>query len=144
MEKIYQTIDFTNSLSAKHAGKIFQFSFTKKQYYRYLLSRISWVRVIKTILIVTGIIGLFFLKPLFIACGFACIATDLYSLVIKKMNWYFIFVYPLGYFVVNSWFGIIYVSFVLGILNLLLRGSFYKMPSEIDIDKIVSQNLIVK
>jgi len=139
-EKIYTTIRLTNSISVPHSGKIFEFSFTKRQYYLYLLSTIAWVRVLKTILIITGIVGLFLFKPLFIGCGVVCLALDVYAFLLKKINWYFIFAYPVGYLVVMSWYGIIYASFLVGILNLLFRLSFFKMPYEVRIDKIKAQD----
>ena len=139
-EKIYTTIRLTNSISVSHSGKVFEFGFTKKQYYLYLMQTIAWVRILKTVLIITGIIGFFLFKPLFIGCGVICLVLDVYAFLVKKINWYFIFIYPVGYLAVMSLYGIIYASFLVGILNLLLRLSFFKMPYEVRIDKIQAQD----
>lgn len=139
-ETIYKRVRLTNSISLPHSGKVFEFGFTKKEYYLYLMQSVAWLRVVKTVLIIAGIIGLFLFKPLFIGCGVVCLALDVYAFLVKKINWYFIFAYPVGYLVVMSWYGIIYASFLVGILNLLFRLSFFKMPFELDFDEIKAQN----
>lgn len=131
-------IIMTNSIL--YPGKKYEFTFTKKEYYRYLLQSIAWLRVMKLVLIIAGIIGIFIFKPLFLACGIICLLIDIYGFIIKKITWYFIFAYPLGYIICWSWYGLIYVSFLLGILNLIDRRSFMKMPYEIDLKKIKAQN----
>ena len=138
--KIYKKIRLTNSISVPHSGKVFEFSFTKKQYYLYLLSSIAWARVIKTILVIAGIVGLLIFKPLFLVCGVACLAIDIYAFSVKKINWYFIFAYPVGYLVLQSWYGLIFVSFLIGIANLIYRFSFSKMSFEMNFDKIQAQD----
>lgn len=142
MKNIYKTITMPNSLSPKDAGKFFEFSFTKKQYYRYLLSRVSWGRVAKTALVVAGIIGFFTFRPLFFVSGYICIALDLYALIIKKMHWVLIPIYLFSY-LNSSWLGVIYVSFTTGIINLLMLRSFLKSPCDVEIDKNVAKKLVV-
>lgn len=132
----------TNLVSPKDAGKVFEFSFTKKQYYRYLLSRVSWGRITKTVLIVAGIIGFFTFRPLFFVSGYICIALDLYALIIKKMHWVVIPIYLFSY-LNNSWLGVIYVSFATGIINLLMLRSFLRLPFDVEIDKNVAKKLVV-
>ena len=131
-----------NSFSPKNAGKFFEFSFTKKQYYRYLLSRVSWVRVTKTSLVIAGIIGFFTFRPLFFVSGYICIALDLHALIIKKMHWVLIPIYLFGY-LNSSWFGVICISFATGIINPIMLRSFLRLPFDVEIDKNVARKLVV-
>ncbi|OQB06389.1 MAG: hypothetical protein BWY19_00198 [bacterium ADurb.Bin212] len=135
---IFKVVEMTNSIL--YPGDNFKFSFTKKQYYKYLLNMISWFRLIKTIFIILGIIGLIYYQPLFLISGIVCLAIDAYSFLVKKLSWYFIIIFPILY-IYWSWHEMIYFSFVLGVINLLLEKSFYKKAFEVDLKKIQAKDI---
>jgi hypothetical protein len=137
-ENIFKVVRMTNSIL--YPGNNFEFSFTKKQYYKHLLKMISWFRLIKTIFIILGIIGLIYYQPLFLISGVVCLAIDAYAFLVKKLSWYFIITFPILY-IYWSWHGMIYFSFVLGVVNLLLEKSFYKKPFEVDLKKIQAKDI---